>query len=405
MAKQIQQGSDTMAYFVRRIQALESGNMDDKEFKVQMCHQMWIVQSLQELSTDPKVRTATETLLSMLRNDHASPPAIRVACKEMLATFNIAAVETRETKTIIWWTSLTAIASTLFAILIGNQGLIPFLKSMQGQTAPSGVAPSPNDQFTSYDSVFFIISLLHVFAISLFLILRFTPFGNLPKPKTARPENVEKTLLQFMKGWTAIWLTWAILYAYFVTVLELLKLGVVVNLSSDIFWSVGDVLNLLSAIAFFFLFFILDMPSVSTRDNPKRDGDFRVSMSITVALSIVVLTLAILGRFDMFGLRLAGPAILSFYVAISMTYFFARLDSHYLKVKRWMLAPLYSYAVIQVSWPIFGLLSGGTDFGSLIFGAAFFLKIYLFVVVVHWLQSGKLEAYINKASEQYFNPD
>jgi len=73
-----------------------------------------------------------------------------------------------------------------------------------------------------------------------------------------------------------------------------------------------------------------------------------------------------------------------------------------MNVNRWMLAPLYLYAVIQVSGP------GLVDFGGLskdahqkvFFGTTLVLKIYFFIVIYHWLQNGHFEKYFNVATDR-----
>ncbi|MDQ1613439.1 MAG: hypothetical protein QOG00_3370, partial [Pyrinomonadaceae bacterium] len=160
-----------------------------------------------------------------------------------------------------------------------------------------------------------------------------------------------------------------------------------------------DFLNVCTSVAFFYMFLVLDMPSVATAATPDRNKGFRKNFSIIVGISFVIFLVSSLGRFRP-GTYELGVYLSGIFAAISMAYVFGRLDSHYMNVPRWMLAPLYLYAAIQVIGPIVVNYSGQIPdkYHTLFFGAVLMLKVYLFFVMTYWLQNGSFEEYFNTGS-------
>jgi hypothetical protein len=150
--------------------------------------------------------------------------------------------------------------------------------------------------------------------------------------------------------------------------------------------------------AFFHLFLVLDVPSVSSQEDPDRNKTFQKGLIAVASICFLVFLLSGFSRadpiFGRFGVYLSGLL-----VAISMAYVFGRLDSHYMNVNRWMLAPLYLYAVIQVSGPALVGISKDTQ-QKIFFDSVLVLKIYLYFVVYYWLQNGHFEKYFNIAANR-----
>lgn len=228
----------------------------------------------------------------------------------------------------------------------------------------------------------------------LFLFL-FTPMGIPRKGKMQWNKVAQDTFHQFLKGWSAIWVTWLVLYLYLGFVL-LRDVGVMQNVGIQV---TVDFLNVSNSAAFFYLFLVLDMPSVATKADPDRNREFKLGFAIICVICFLVFLASSLSRFnkiDELGTHISGVL-----VAISMAYVVGRLDSHYMNVSRWTLAPLYLYAVIQVVGPhlVNYISKSGYGYQTVFFATATILKIYLFFVINYWLQDGSFEAYYNNASK------
>jgi len=233
----------------------------------------------------------------------------------------------------------------------------------------------------------------------LFLVILLTSMGVSAKGKIPWSNIARETFHQFLKGWSAIWVSWFLLYLYMgIALLVANDASPGQNLALQI---TVDFLNVSNSAAFFYLFLVLDMPSVSTSDTPDRNKEFQKGFIAVASICFLIFLFSSFNRANPtqgnLGIYLSGLL-----VAISMTYVFGRLDSHYMNVNRWMLAPLYLYAVIQVSGPNLVDYSGVSKDTQqkVFFGAVLVLKIYLFVVVYYWLQNGYFEKYFNTASDR-----
>lgn len=207
---------------------------------------------------------------------------------------------------------------------------------------------------------------------------------------------VRDSFHQFLTGWLLIWITWFLLYLYFVVVLLLAGRGWEIWNSAA--QTTIDFLNACTSAAFFYTFLVMDVKSVSTDIDPARDQKFRQSFKVIIGISALITLLAGIGRVNQFDplIYLSG-----LFAAVSMFYFFGRLDSHHMDVNRWFLAPLYSYASIQVIGPKL------VDFGdsaakkaeplSLFFYLLLLFKVYLFAVVSIWLVNGAFKTYFTEA--------
>lgn len=237
----------------------------------------------------------------------------------------------------------------------------------------------------------------------LFVVLLFTPMGIPFKERIEWSSVAKNSFHQFLKGWSAVWITWFLLYLY---------IGIILLLATEYNWSIQnssvqttvDFLNACTSAAFLYMFVVLDMQSVSTSTEPEINKDFRAGFSVILAISFLIVLSAGFGRFSEiyeFGVYVSG-----FFAAISMAYVFGRLDSHHMRVNRWMLAPLYFYSTIQVVGPKLVDFGQNSQISNLIkdkyqgvfFATLIILKVYLFIVVYYWLQNGAFERYFNFAS-------
>jgi hypothetical protein len=235
----------------------------------------------------------------------------------------------------------------------------------------------------------------------LFLALIFTPLGIRREGKIPWSKIAQDSFHQFLKGWSAIWISWLVLYLYLGIIWFIVKSGyVIANTSAQI---TVDFLNVFNSAIFLYIFLVLDMPSVSTETEPNRNKEFRNGMITVSIICLIVFLLSALGRLKPRGIFELGVYLSGILVAISMSYVVGRLDSHHMNVKRGMLSLLYLYAVIQVIGPklVNFCMPTGTHseiYPDLFFGAALVLKLYLFVVITYWLQDGSFEQYFNAAS-------
>jgi hypothetical protein len=219
----------------------------------------------------------------------------------------------------------------------------------------------------------------------------------------------ENALAQFLRGWFWVWAAWAALYGW----LAVVWLWPLYDSSRDWPWIAADFLNMLNGCVMFFLFLVLDLPSVnattkSPHEKSPRDLKFRKNVKIVFAvgfLLFVVETIAII-LWQRTPLRNSPTVLLktlvAAFTAVGMAFFIGRLDSHYLKAPRIILAPLYLYVILQVSWNNIANseASPNDPTRTIILGLAFFFKFLLFWVVKTWLADGSIVGYL-EAAEQH----
>ena len=256
----------------------------------------------------------------------------------------------------------------------------------------------PRTTTVKFEGYTFGLDLIHVGLVFLLVFIIFTPSGLPRRDKLLGSEFAGGSFGQFIKGWIALWITWLVLYL-FMSVILYLVYSKSIEVCGPCYNTAIDFLNIANSIVFFYLFFVLDMPSVPGEMDRNRDNQFRHALHSVIIIGLLVFFLAALGRFNSFGLNLLAPILSGSLVAISMTFVIGRLDSHYMNVSRWMLAFLYLYAIIQVVGPILiGLQL--YEYERAFFFLVLLLKIYLFVVITNWLKDGSFENYFNKGSAE-----
>jgi hypothetical protein len=174
-----------------------------------------------------------------------------------------------------------------------------------------------------------------------------------------------ESFTQLLRGWRLLWFTWLLFYGClaaiwlrYVNVEELnIWLQYVRIDEPKTVWRLLDGLNALNGFFFYYLFFVLDQPSVPTKTEPNRARSFRRNCLITFLLGFILFAMPwILHLLNEF-IRLENldngvllSKLVPAYIAVGMAFFFGRLDSHYLRLPRVILAPLYLYAVVQLFW-------------------------------------------------------
>jgi len=94
------------------------------------------------------------------------------------------------------------------------------------------------------------------------------------------------------------------------------------------------------------------------------------------------------------------PKMVPAYIAVGMAFFIGRLDSHYLKLPRVILAPLYLYAIIQLFWSRNTV--GASDFDGervAIFALALVLKFVVFLNLSKLIRDEQFRQYFVVAEQ------
>jgi len=237
-------------------------------------------------------------------------------------------------------------------------------------------------------------SLAHVVALALILIVLLS--GR--EPGTPTGLVAQRAWSQFRRGWLLLWLAWLALYLW-MSAYWGRKASDAAGFWNDWGAPVADLLNVASSAVFFYLFLVLDRPSVKADGLPERDRAFRRSLLGVGTVCGAAALLSILGRLERFDLAQFGPTIGSILVAISMAFFVGRLSDSHLKVRRSLLAPLYFYVALQMLWHLFVMAGGENAVASaLVLFGALALKVYLFALLTRWIQDGKLQRYFDEVA-------
>ncbi len=162
--------------------------------------------------------------------------------------------------------------------------------------------------------------------------------------------------------------------------------------------ALADLLNTLGSVAFFYLYLVLDKPSVPAHEDPGRDVEFRRSLLAVAGICALSGLLSMLGRLGYFQLSELGPLLGSFVAAIAMMYFFGQFDYRYMRVPRWMIAPLYLYVAIQVAWHEIAAKDGEAWYPNALLVTALVLKAYLLGILCLWIHRKTLQKYLDFAS-------
>ena len=81
-------------------------------------------------------------------------------------------------------------------------------------------------------------------------------------------------------------------------------------------------------------------------------------MGTTWGIGAGVAFLAVAGRMHIWGLNEYCLVFMGMYDGLSIAFLVGRFDSHWIRLPRWMLAPLYGYALIQMIYVFFYNLPG-----------------------------------------------
>jgi hypothetical protein len=316
------------------------------------------------------------------------------------------------------FTLVLLIGWLLHQFIQGQSGLLSVLPSQGIDTGQRGYLLS-----LSISSV--IQSLI---ILALILVYQYDEdLGGAHYVKHLPPGIVKTTLRQFQGGWLAIWISLFFLYLWFAfkwsTESQLLgridyettqghqqaaeqwKLhyGQVRALS----WVVADFLNLVGAILYFYLYFILDTESIATEqdsaEGPARNQFFTSIMKGILLLAFLLWAVAAADRLLQLGDYQGLPTLLySLFTSIAMAMFFGRLNSHFFNaspVARVIFIPLfYLYAALQAVYAMLDFRNVHISVSIIIM--VFVLKIILFFYVSKLINKRKLDGYITQMIHQ-----
>ena len=232
-----------------------------------------------------------------------------------------------------------------------------------------------------------ILHLVHAAVAALLLGIQFTPF--LQPQAIASPDHpiARKCLAQFIAGWRWAWAAWLALYCW-------LWIHPAAAGRPDV---IADILNCLTSFPLFWCFFVLDKPSVAVPGDPNRNASFRKAIGTVWGIGVGVAVLAAAGRLHLWGLNEFGLVFIGIYDGLAIAFLVGRFDSHWMNVPRWMLAPLYGYALIQMIYVFFFNLPPAWQVYTYL--VALLFKVCLFLVVTHLLHAGNLSRYLEAAEE------
>jgi hypothetical protein len=240
----------------------------------------------------------------------------------------------------------------------------------------------------SYAQIVLFALLLH--CLTIILLVCFPP--KLPHmQETAEFHNAIAASRQFITFWLLVWAAWFALYATWLFCWRQVAAG---TITAPIH-AVLDVCNMLSGAFFLLCYFSMVLRS----EPPKEFGWYRVVVRVLVFYgAIVLLEWVVSASWPLIPVEEIQGAfhwIEGLACGIALALFVGRLDSRFINSPRWLVAALYSYAVIQLSY---GKLEGNDADRALTFllitSVALGLKVLLYWRVAAVVASGDLTYYM-----------
>jgi hypothetical protein len=213
------------------------------------------------------------------------------------------------------------------------------------------------------------------------------------------PPATKISFWKLMLGWRLLWLFRMLLYIWLGANWFGLHL-----VSPKLAWQIASAIHLLVGFFHYFLFFVLDPPSLATASSPDSAIVFQRNIITTLLFGCFVFIASVFVSWyqpttseDEITNILANRLIPT-YAGIGMAFLIGRLDSHYLRIPRVLLAPLYLYVIVQPLWS----RAAGTDFQNVIveraaiFSLVLTLKFVFFYSVAKWIRNGGFLQYLIK---------
>lgn len=304
---------------------------------------------------------------------------------------------------------------------------------IQGQSFPLPALTVPNQEInTSQKGYLLSLSVSSVIQsliiLALILVYQYDQdLGGATYVKHLRSGIVQTTLRQFQGGWLAIWCSLFFLYLWFAfkwsTEAHLLDRidyaashghqQVLAGLQATylqgraLSWVIADFLNLVGAVLYFYLYFILDTESIALeselQDGAPRNGFFISTMQTILLLALFLWMSVLVDRLLPLGDYQGLPTLLySLFTSIAMAMFFGRLNSHFFNaspVGRLVFVPLfYLYAALQAVYAMLDFRNVHISVSIMVM--VFVLKIILFFYVSKLINHRKFDGYITQMLHQ-----
>jgi hypothetical protein len=217
---------------------------------------------------------------------------------------------------------------------------------------------------------------------------------------TSTPATTKNSFRKLMLGWRLLWLGHMSFYSW----LLIHWFGLHNFVHPAWTWYIADAIHMLIGFFYYYLFFVLDPPSVTTELKPNSAIVFRRGVIAVLVFGCIVFIASML--VDWYNSTAAQVRITDIFVhklipaytAIGMAFFIGRLDSHYLRIPRVILAPLYLYVLVQLLWSrveATDLPKVNTERVAII-SLALILKFVFFYSVDKWIRNGGFLQYLIK---------
>ncbi|MFZ0272494.1 MAG: hypothetical protein WB524_22960 [Acidobacteriaceae bacterium] len=223
------------------------------------------------------------------------------------------------------------------------------------------------------------------------------PFKNTEIARFAEKVDIaRRASTQFAHYWIGVWAAWAALYLLWFFIAR----GSAFPEPTS--YLLPDMFNLLSGSFFVLCYLIMVLHSVPPPANVNWAQ--KVTAVFVVSAGILVVEVMLSSGFQV----ASSPMEIvhgteGLLVGIAMALFVGRLESGFVHSSRWVVAALYGYAVIQMSWSgldVKGIANGGPNASDwalrflLITSIALGLKVLLYTHVHSLVQSGDLTYYM-----------
>lgn len=276
----------------------------------------------------------------------------------------------------------------LWTSLLIFGGLSILLFSASTAAGDQGMPTDPTDARVG-------IALAHVITLSLVLILRRVLRRTSPTHSEPSAEIARLAWSQYRAGIDALCAHWVVLYA--LLLFAWTREPAFAHTTPGRITTVAiELVNSLGGLIYFFLFFVLDRPTVATSHEPGRDAHFREAWLGVVALSALAAFGSSMARLD----RVPGEALVEVaqhaspvVVAIAMMYLFSRFDTTSMGIRPLAVAPLWGYVALQATW---ARASGPEDpVSTAIFALAFVLKLYFLAMQFIWAKEQRIQRHLD----------
>jgi hypothetical protein len=288
-------------------------------------------------------------------------------------------------------------------------GIIAFgfagFKHIAGYINSSGLIPHNDDvaalEIPSDEDLqsLWIVSLIQAIFVVAILLSAYVTLN--VKEKNNRRTSVIKSVIissidRLMYSLQYVCLTWILLYLWFAYFWSATPSDFFGYDSQVVLWIVADFFHVCAAFSFFLCFAALEYPTRQSGDAELQERRNKNKLYIAL-LSLGFFAFSVAGRCKLWNMENIGPLVLAGWTALSMQYFFGKLDSFNLKLPRILIAPLYLYVLVQMMWPsMLGYLSAKETLLILIL--TFIFKSYFLLLCLYLIKVSRFNGYFNQCA-------